>query len=534
MRRRLPRQAAAALSSGLCHAVMAHWRLVDPGAGRDGEDGGRRALRVDRRPWAANPGAALARRDRRDHQRPAPVRRASVAQRSLRQPRPGASRPEMRPSRARRASCLLRRHLAWASASAVAARVTRSAGRPSAVVALGKPRPAAQAALLEPELERMRQSLDRSLRRLRADDREAGLGQPGHDVGSANLLADVVHGRAGVRSPSRMPRCRSARHRAAAIRAVAGSAWRAATRARASARTPPCSPRRCRGRHRRSCRGACGRAPTAPTCAIAISASATSPARTTAGIRSTRSNTGATPPLPSRSACAAAAGRRPSSSSLPAAPRARRRSARRALPPARPAATAIEPPRPAPGVDWPGDDPERGLSVGPPGTETRSPGARSAGDAAALGRHGALGRGPQAEVDPARAGSDCHATGVAGVDAHLQALGAGGEVHSAGRQVGRRRPGGTARRQLPRSRRPTRAWTRRPTRCEASCCVKEIDSTYDRAFPWPACQLHLGVLIDPSAGGLSAPERRRRLIDFAWPSRILCRNSAKVQIPPST
>jgi glycerophosphoryl diester phosphodiesterase len=30
MRRRLPRQAAAALSAGLCHAVMAHWRLVTP------------------------------------------------------------------------------------------------------------------------------------------------------------------------------------------------------------------------------------------------------------------------------------------------------------------------------------------------------------------------------------------------------------------------------------------------------------------------------------------------------------------------
>ena len=30
MRRRLPRQAAAALSAGLCHAVMAHWRLVGP------------------------------------------------------------------------------------------------------------------------------------------------------------------------------------------------------------------------------------------------------------------------------------------------------------------------------------------------------------------------------------------------------------------------------------------------------------------------------------------------------------------------
>ena len=30
MRRRLPRQAAAALAGGLCHAVMAHWRLVTP------------------------------------------------------------------------------------------------------------------------------------------------------------------------------------------------------------------------------------------------------------------------------------------------------------------------------------------------------------------------------------------------------------------------------------------------------------------------------------------------------------------------
>jgi glycerophosphoryl diester phosphodiesterase len=30
MRRRLPRQAAAALSAGICHAVMAHWRLVTP------------------------------------------------------------------------------------------------------------------------------------------------------------------------------------------------------------------------------------------------------------------------------------------------------------------------------------------------------------------------------------------------------------------------------------------------------------------------------------------------------------------------
>jgi glycerophosphoryl diester phosphodiesterase len=30
MKRTLPRQAAEALRGGLCHAVMAHWRLVTP------------------------------------------------------------------------------------------------------------------------------------------------------------------------------------------------------------------------------------------------------------------------------------------------------------------------------------------------------------------------------------------------------------------------------------------------------------------------------------------------------------------------
>ena len=92
MRRRLPRQAAAALSSGLCHAVMAHWRLVGPELVETVKTRGRRALRVDRRPRAANPGAALSRRDGRDHERPPSVRRASVARRSLRQRRPGRSR----------------------------------------------------------------------------------------------------------------------------------------------------------------------------------------------------------------------------------------------------------------------------------------------------------------------------------------------------------------------------------------------------------------------------------------------------------
>jgi glycerophosphoryl diester phosphodiesterase len=40
MRRRLPRQAAAALKAGLCHAVMAHWRLVTPALVEDVTDAG--------------------------------------------------------------------------------------------------------------------------------------------------------------------------------------------------------------------------------------------------------------------------------------------------------------------------------------------------------------------------------------------------------------------------------------------------------------------------------------------------------------
>jgi len=40
MRRRLPGQAAAALSAGLCHAVMAHWRLVTPALVEDVRDAG--------------------------------------------------------------------------------------------------------------------------------------------------------------------------------------------------------------------------------------------------------------------------------------------------------------------------------------------------------------------------------------------------------------------------------------------------------------------------------------------------------------
>jgi glycerophosphoryl diester phosphodiesterase len=40
MRRRLPRQAAAALRSGLCHAVMAYWRLVTPALVKSVADSG--------------------------------------------------------------------------------------------------------------------------------------------------------------------------------------------------------------------------------------------------------------------------------------------------------------------------------------------------------------------------------------------------------------------------------------------------------------------------------------------------------------
>jgi glycerophosphoryl diester phosphodiesterase len=40
MRRTLPRQAAYALRNDLCHAVMAHWRLVTPGLVESVSDAG--------------------------------------------------------------------------------------------------------------------------------------------------------------------------------------------------------------------------------------------------------------------------------------------------------------------------------------------------------------------------------------------------------------------------------------------------------------------------------------------------------------
>ncbi len=78
MKRTLPRQARAALQEGLCHAVMAHWRLVTPRTRRGGRRRGRRPLRLDGGPRPADQRAEDARGDGRDHERPAPVRSAAV------------------------------------------------------------------------------------------------------------------------------------------------------------------------------------------------------------------------------------------------------------------------------------------------------------------------------------------------------------------------------------------------------------------------------------------------------------------------
>ena len=75
MRRRLPAIAAAHVRAGRCDALMAHWRLVTPRLVRDAARGRRRPLRLDRRRRGADPAARGARRHRRDHERPAPVRR---------------------------------------------------------------------------------------------------------------------------------------------------------------------------------------------------------------------------------------------------------------------------------------------------------------------------------------------------------------------------------------------------------------------------------------------------------------------------
>ena len=74
----LPHRAARALRDGRCDAVMAHWRLVTPGPGPRGARRGRRAVRLDGGRAAAHPRARGPGRERRDHQRPAPVRRAGL------------------------------------------------------------------------------------------------------------------------------------------------------------------------------------------------------------------------------------------------------------------------------------------------------------------------------------------------------------------------------------------------------------------------------------------------------------------------
>ena len=83
MKRTLPRQAAQALRAGLCDAVMAHWRLVTPALVETVTDAGGDLYvwTVDHAPRIQR--AEDARRDGRDHERPAPVRRAAVALRRV-------------------------------------------------------------------------------------------------------------------------------------------------------------------------------------------------------------------------------------------------------------------------------------------------------------------------------------------------------------------------------------------------------------------------------------------------------------------
>ncbi len=69
-------QAARDLRTARIDAVMSHWRLVTPALISAVREGGRRALRLDRRRAAAHPRARGARRHRRHHERPAPVPRA--------------------------------------------------------------------------------------------------------------------------------------------------------------------------------------------------------------------------------------------------------------------------------------------------------------------------------------------------------------------------------------------------------------------------------------------------------------------------
>ena len=161
-----------------------------------------------------------------------------------------------------------------------------------------------------------------------------------------SLLMSATAARASRSPSSDAPGAASARHRAGAVRAVAGTAWRAATRARAPARTLPCSRRPCRGRHTRSGRGACGHAPTAPTSRSrsarvrqvppARRPGCARPGRTRARLR----------PCPPDPRLRPAGGHRP----LRCPPRrcARRRSAAR-RPPGLSAATAIEPRPPGTG-----------------------------------------------------------------------------------------------------------------------------------------------------------------------------------------
>ena len=247
-------------------------------------------------------------------------------------------------------------------------------------------------------------------------------------------------------------------------------------------------------------RGAGGRAPTDPTARLRSAPSATSPARTTAGIALDQVEDGRdSAPCRARSASAAAVGRRPSSASLPAGAACTPAVGAPARAPGSPAATAMEPPRAGTGRRTGLRD--AGPSVDRPSVRrepsTRSPGARSAGDAGPGRRRSSwawsAGRG-RPHPDRLR------------LSRHRCRRRRRPPSRRRGRWRGRRRRstavggreglrGGSSRDHGGRhehGRDGRRGATHRAAR------QRSFHS--DRAFPWPACQLHLGVLIDPPGG----------------------------------
>ena len=78
-RRRLPGIAAGHVRAGRADALMAHWRLVTPALVRALREAGGDLYVWTVDDGGADPRAGVARRDRRDHERPAAVRRRPQA-----------------------------------------------------------------------------------------------------------------------------------------------------------------------------------------------------------------------------------------------------------------------------------------------------------------------------------------------------------------------------------------------------------------------------------------------------------------------